>query len=219
MVKMKFLDRLILKFSPSTISMTNERMLYFRYLESMFDRIAAVPGDIMECGVGYGRTFLMLACLVYQDKANDQRALLGFDSFKGFPNPTIEDKSTRNPKKGEHRDTSVERIWKLLRGSGLPKEFLANRVRLVPGFFHESLRVFSERPIALLHIDADLYQSYREVLTRLFPKVSSGGVVLFDEYLDPQWPGATKAIDEYFQPTNYKIKRNDLVNKYFVDKS
>ncbi|MCA4916759.1 MAG: macrocin-O-methyltransferase, partial [Phenylobacterium sp.] len=45
--------------------------------------------------------------------------------------------------------------------------------------------------------DCDLYAPTKAALEALWPKVSRGGVVLFDEYGIPDWPGETQAVDEF----------------------
>ena len=201
-----------------SVPMDAGSMRQFQYLARAFHRISEVPGDIVECGVGKGRTFLMFAYLISQERARRNRTLWGFDSFRGFPEPSAQDASPRNSREGEGADTSVKRIRNLLKECGIDPGFLLSRVRLIPGFFQRSLHKFPDRPIALLHIDADLYQSYRDALSILFPKVAQGGWVLFDEYRRPDWPGATKAIEEWIASTAYKIRYDDLANRYFVIK-
>ena len=96
--------------------------------------------------------------------------------------------------------------------------FLTKNVRLVKGFFENTVDSYDGGPIALLHIDVDLYESYRAVLKKFFPQVANGGVILFDEYKSPRWPGATKAIDEFFRGTPYRIDYDEKARKYFVIK-
>ncbi len=214
-------------------------MRQFRYFIKRYESIRYVAGDVVECGLGEGNTFLMLAYLVGSEWPDSQiralpRVLWGFDSFEGWPDPTKDDQSPRNPQKGEWR-VSQEMILERLAASSIPQEFPDVMIRIVPGFFASTLQDFPERPIAFLHIDCDLYTGYRDVLTALFPKVAKGGVVLFDEYKEfpplpeydygriEKWPGATKAIDEYFADSPYAI-RSYLINhwpgsrKYFVIK-
>jgi hypothetical protein len=43
-------------------------------------------------------------------------------------------------------------------------------------------------PVAMLHIDCDLYSSTRTVLDLVGPRLVTGSVVLFDEYFNyPTW--------------------------------
>ena len=46
----------------------------------------------------------------------------------------------------------------------------------------DSLPTHPRQPITLLQLDGDLYQSYMDSLTILFPLVSPGGIVVFDDF-------------------------------------
>lgn len=212
-------------------------MRQFRYFIKMYESVKNVEGDVVECGLGEGNTFLMLAYLAGSEDGGYRhtRILWGFDSFQGWPEPSEYDQSPRNPQKGEWR-VSPDMILERLDASSIPQEFPDLEIRIVPGFFAETLPNFPDRKIAFLHIDCDLYAGYRDVLARLFPKVARGGVVLFDEYKEfpplpeygggriEKWPGATKAIDKYFVDSPYAIQSYPINHwpgskKYFVVKS
>jgi len=60
------------------------------------------------------------------------------------------------------------------------------------------LHKFSQDQFCFIHLDVDIHSSYIECLTELYPKLVPGGVVVFDDYGSPKWPGAKKAVDELF---------------------
>ena len=62
-------------------------------------KTSKVKGDIVEFGVGRGRSLLVLSYLLSQ--MNSKKKLYAFDSFKGFGEIHTKDRSSRNPKKGE----------------------------------------------------------------------------------------------------------------------
>ncbi len=200
-----------------TIAMDVRQMRHFRCLGDLYALIQDVPGDIVECGVGRGRSFLQFAHLMSEEERI--RTLWGFDSFEGFPSPGKEDESVRNPKKGEWSGTAPEDILGVLRTAGIDRDFIENQVRLVPGFFEASLGQYTGDPIAFLHIDADLYESYRDVLQAFVPYVSTGGVVLFDEYGHEKWPGATKAVDEFLQGTPWRLTHHQVGDRWYFVKT
>ena len=199
------------------IAMVAPMLDWFRYFQRMYGRVNHLPGDIVECGVARGQSLFMLAYLMTREPSPHARMLWAFDSFQGFPEPTREDASPRNPKKGEIRIEQEEVVLRL-QESGIDEKTFRDSIRIVPGFFDKTLRQFPDRPIALLHIDADLYQSYQAVLTHLFPKVVEGGIVLFDEYGTVNFPGATKAINEYFLKTAYLVQREPIYGRHYVVK-
>ncbi len=175
------------------------------YFKEVYDRAQNVDGDVVECGVAYGGSLLILGALIKQEGKG--RVLYGFDSFQGFPEPTAEDESFRKPQKGEYGDASMERIKKLFKRAGLPESIL------VKGFVEDTVENFKGK-IAFLHVDTDLYNSYKVIFKELFDKVVSGGVVLFDEYNEPKFPGATKAVDEFLASTDYKLQRVKYMDKF-----
>jgi O-methyltransferase len=49
--------------------------------------------------------------------------------------------------------------------------------------------------IALLRLDTDWYESTRHELEHLYHRVSTGGVVIIDDY--GHWEGSRRAVDEF----------------------
>lgn len=154
------------------------------------DRVKEVPGAFVECGVWKGRTLLILAAL-----AGREREVWGFDSFHGFP-PLSGHDIPENAAREHFQDTSFSMVKKFL---------TLNKVsaHLVPGYFRDTLPRYKKDigPIALLCLDCDIYESYQTCLEELYDSVSSGGVILLDEYRNPEelrkWPGAARAVDEF----------------------
>lgn len=198
------------------VPMDSRQMGNMVYLARMFERVKDIKGSVVECGVGRGRTFLEFAYLIFTEGKG--RNLWGFDSFEGFPEPAKEDEGPRNPKKGEWSGTSPEDIIFILKRAGLNLAKIKSQVKLVPGFLSETLHKYDGGPIALLHIDVDLYEAYRTALNVLFPHVAKGGLVLFDEYGAERWPGAKKAVDEYFKNRPEKVEYDAPFGKYYVVK-
>ena len=181
--------------------------------------VADVDGTIVECGVARGESLLMLTLLANAEGKG--REVWAFDSFEGFPEPSVHDVSPRRVQKGE-RAVDVESVCKLLRDGGVPQAFMTTKVTLVKGFFEETLADYRGGRIALLHLDVDLYESYRCALRQLQPEVAPGGVTAFDEYLGTfdriNWPGARKAIDEYFGKDISRITKDTSSGKYYLVK-
>tara|TARA_Y100000994_G_C15619607_1_gene412423 strand:- start:68 stop:784 length:717 start_codon:yes stop_codon:yes gene_type:complete len=174
---------------------------------------------IIEAGVGYGDTFLFLALIAEKLGMN----LIGFDSFCGFPE-IINKKDRRlfgKPiAKGQWNVSSIKSIRNRLKNSGVGENFLNNNLELVQGFFEDSLRNFqTQKKILFLHLDVDLYSSYKTCLEYLWQHVIVGGVVVFDEYQDPKWPDAKEAIDEFFNEKGINVELDQLTKRGFVKKT
>ena len=183
----------------------------FEIMLELYSEVRLVPGCIVEMGYGYGISFSTLAYL----SQNEGRRIYSYDSFKGFPDPSFQDISIRTPKKGDwsHR-TKQEAIVQLM-DFGIED---LSRFYFIEGFVEESLQKLApEEEICFLHVDLDLYSGYKISLEKLWPLVASGGIVLFDEYNDLKWPGATKAINEFIQLNSLEIRRHTS-GKYYVKK-
>jgi hypothetical protein len=195
------------------VSAHARRLIYFY---DLLCKVANVEGDIVECGVGWGRSLFAFALL--SELFDRERKIYGFDSFQGFPEPTREDEAQRhNIKKGRY-STTKEGVIRYLVNSGMNRTFIDGKIILIEGYFSQTLREYSGRAIALLHLDCDLYQSYKESLHSLYPKMARGGVIAFDDYHEKdKFPGAKKAIDEFFTGRE-EISRSNMINRYYAIK-
>jgi hypothetical protein len=131
-------------------------------------RSVAMDGDVLEFGVAGGQT-LNILCSQFKDRSVD-----GFDSFKGLPEDWTDDTPSGT--------FSTE--------GTLPTHLLSN-AKLHVGMFEDTLPKYlasTEAPVALLHIDSDLYSSAHTVLFGLAPRLRAGSIIVFDEFLNyPGW--------------------------------
>ncbi len=193
------------------------RLVHFN---SLVEKIAAVDGDVVECGVADGASLAALASLL---KIYGQtRQVWGFDSWAGLPTPSDADAGDASiAEGGMFSQSSTAKVRDELLAYGLTGNEIAKSVKLVPGFFSETLPSYSGR-IALLHVDVDLYQSYLDCLTNLWPYVQEGGVVAFDEYgEDDTWPGARRAVDEFLATQSVDVaemRHDEISGKWWIMK-
>jgi hypothetical protein len=69
-------------------------------------------------------------------------------------------------------------------------------------------------------LDCDLYSSYKIGLEYFYLRMVPGGVILFDEYNDPPWPGCNQAVDEFLsaRPETPQMIASDGYQKYYLVK-
>ena len=149
-----------------------------------------IPGDVVETGVWRGGS-MILASAVLEDS---DRKIWCCDSFEGMPVPTVHDQAfsgTEDFSDLEFHQVSVEQVKDNFRRYGL----LSDRIQFVKGWFSESLPKAPIDRIAILRMDGDLYESTRDTLAPLYPKVSPGGFVIVDDY--NSWEGCKQAVTEY----------------------
>ena len=205
---------------------------HLTYWNNLFNHLLInnVKGDIVECGVGNGETLsYILFNLTYNQKFSDKN-YIGFDSFEGFPEPSIHDKGPDTftesgilieTKKGQWNHINEKFVLNNLQDLGFNLEDF-EKVKFKKGFYEN---IFSNEykninKISLLHVDCDLYSSTKISLETWFSKVEKNGIVVFDEYLDSirRFPGATKAINDFLGEDKKNIKICPFTKKYYFIK-
>lgn len=195
-------DYLHSKVLPPVYRQSVARLLYFH---SMLNSVRDVDGDIVECGVSIGHGLLYFTLL--SELLGRERDVHGFDSFAGFPQSTDPDRKSSGDfemMKGDYASPK-ELVTRVLHEGRVSQCTIDERVRLYRGYFEETLPSY-RGAIALLHLDCDLYESYQTCLGLLYDKVVDGGVIMFDEYEDPNFPGAKRAIDEFFDAKREQVQ-------------
>ncbi len=115
------------------------------------------------------------------------RPLHLFDTFEGMPE-TDPDRDLH--KHGDFADTSEASVRSYLSGF--------TNVNIVAGLIPDSLRVVSDRTFSFVHIDLDIYCAIKSACEFFYPRLVSGGTLLFDDYGFPSCPGARAAVEEFF---------------------
>lgn len=160
-----------------------------RHARDVIER--GVPGDYAEFGTWRCGSLFAVARAWEKFGAAD-RSLLGFDSFEGLPPPS-EPRDGPWLRKGVFSDVDFGEIERFFADQGL-----SNRVTLVRGWFDRTIGRLDDHRLALLHIDADLYDSVKCALEAGWERLSPGGVVVFDDYRHPDCAGCTIAVEEFF---------------------
>ena len=172
----------------------------------LFKLTLEVPGDIAELGVFRGLGLMTWANLLETYCIGDRTKIVyGFDNWKGFTELSDEDHTKLEELQKEEGGFSPGRYFEELRDAIVlfdSDRFVPwkGRIKLVEGDIETTIPNFvKENPgvrFSLIHFDCDLYKPTKIALEHLFPKVSRGGVILFDEYSIKDWPGETQAVDE-----------------------
>lgn len=136
-------------------------------------------GDFWECGVFRGGSARIIS-----DLLTHQRLYL-FDTFIGLPAPTP---SLDDHREGDFSDTSLE---------GVKKTVPYPNTTFIKGLIPDTFKGFELSRISFAHVDVDLYASVKDCVEFIYPRILSGGIILFDDYGFPQCRGAKVAVDEY----------------------
>lgn len=120
---------------------------------------------VLEFGVCRGGTIKVIR------RSLDKSFLVfGFDSFVGLPEAWV-DKDGKTVVPPGHFSTQ----------GSIPK---VDGVKFFAGWFKDTLPKYLAvaQPIALLHVDSDIYSSAREVLWALNDHIVEGTIIVFDEW-------------------------------------
>jgi len=168
-----------------------------------------VAGAFVECGVWRGGSVMAMIRTLHE-LGQDDRDIYLFDTFEGMTAPTDKDVSPIDPpalqtwRLAQSRQSkpwsqlfrpdvfNEQRVRELLLSTGYPEE----RLHFVRGAVEQTLPDNAPSSIGLLRLDTDWYESTRHELEHLFPRLSSGGVLIIDDY--GHWEGCRRAVDEYF---------------------
>ena len=151
-------------------------------------------GCVVECGTWRGGiSFGMVEALP------EIMEFHCFDSFEGLPPAGPLDGELAHELQQEGRMIAVNNTASLEEfrdGLGLLDPELQKKVHIHKGWFEETLPRFkSGRPISVLRVDCDWYDSVMLTLDSLFDRVCKSGLIIIDDYM--QWEGCSKAVHDF----------------------
>jgi len=159
----------------------------------------SVIGDFMEAGVWRGGSTILMAGLA-KFMWEEPRRIFVADSFEGLPKPDS-DKFPNDKGDTHHRHDFLAIDLNTVKNNFEKYGVLSDRVVFIKGFFKDSLPAAPVEQLALLRVDADMYEGTIQVLEHLYDKISLGGFVIIDDYgALPNQCG--KAVDEFRSKRN-----------------
>lgn len=164
---------------PSLMSATGRVDVHT--LAAKFLADSRLRGPYLEFGVGKGRSAVSALRAYTREGVCDHFVLC--DSFQGLP-------PLQGPDAGSAQFSPGDYAFSQADVAAFLHEYEADalaRVTYVPGWFGAGTRdavaaALEQQPIALLHVDVDLYESCRWVLEAATPWLRPGVVVLFDDW-------------------------------------
>lgn len=185
---------LILQVKPKYTMLSTYRLINLYDLVQESNALD-LSGDIVECGVWNGGSAAIMGVACRDDKTHFKtRKIWLFDSFQGLPRPGKRDgKRERNCYFEGWNKGDIEKVVKIFKKLGVSLE----NVKIIAGWFDSTLSAADINTIAVLHIDADWYNSVKVVLEKLYEKVVPGGFVVVDDYW--LWQGCREAVKDYIK--------------------
>jgi len=203
-----------LRVAPYTMTTPPRIYALIRAVEYVTAR--AVPGAFAECGVWRGGSMMAVAITLLRLGVTD-RDLYLFDTFTGMTAPSDEDVKRSGERAADllADESPGSDIWAIaplddVREAMLSVGYPQERIHFVQGPVEETLPASAPDEIALLRLDTDWYSSTKHELEHLYPRLTSGGVLILDDY--GYWQGARRATDEYMSEIGVPVLLNRIDN-------
>lgn len=155
---------------------------------------AKLDGAYIELGFCTGKSINFIAAL------QPTKTIYGFDSFEGVAEDW--DKGYTKIRKG---------TFKIVDQNFVPS--VLNNVKLYKGWFKDTLpkfvtEILQNKPIALLHVDCEVYSSTKDAFDALKNNIVPGTIIVFDEFYNyPEFEHHEyKALMEFLQTKNLKAE-------------
>jgi O-methyltransferase len=151
-----------------------------------------VPGDLIETGVwrGGGSIFMRGVLKAY---GSTDRTVWVADSFEGLPPPDVE-KYPQDAGDIHHELKYLAVPIETVKANFARYDLLDDNVKFLKGWFKDTLPGAPIDKLALIRLDGDMYESTMDGLVNLYPKLSSGGYIIVDDYC---LKGCREAVHDY----------------------
>jgi len=169
-----------------------------------------LPGDVIEAGSSRcGASILMAREL--RASGVDKR-VLACDTFAGFDRAELAREREAGlcaAPDGAFSSTSLEYVRRKLAALGM-----TDSVVPVEGPFSRTLPGLAG-PFCMVFVDCDLRDSLVYAAETLWPRLSSGGRLVFDDYSDSRWGGARLGVDEFVSTHAGQIREHGLLGRLY----
>jgi O-methyltransferase len=170
-------------------------------LDSVLEK--GTDGSIVEFGCYIGTTSLFIRRLLDAKGLSDNIDFHVYDSFEGLPEKSSADTS----RAGEQFRAGELAVSKKAFYREFQKAHLEPPV-IHKGWFKDLTAADVPDKIAFAFLDGDFYESIRDSLKLVLPRMQKGGVIVIDDYAREALPGAARAVHEHFRPDQIRTAHN-----------
>ncbi len=136
-----------------------------------------VPGDVIETGAWRGGACIFMRGIFAAYGVRDRKVYVA-DSFQGLPRAEVPQDEGDTHHTHPFLAVSQAQVEANFRRYGL----LDDQVVFLNGWFKDTLPTAPIDRLAVLRLDGDMYGSTMDALNALYPKLSSGGFCIVDDY-------------------------------------
>jgi O-methyltransferase len=145
-----------------------------------------VEGDLIEAGAWRGGASILMRATL-DALGETERTVFVADSFQGFPASVALDERAAG-----FFAVDPEEVRESFARLGLE-----HGVRIVAGYFEETLAALADQRWAVVRLDADTYDATRAALDALYPRLAVGGYLIVDDYGVMAEHECRRAVEEF----------------------
>ncbi len=160
-------------------------------------------GAVVEFGCYIGTTSLFIRRLLDVKGLSSHIAFHVYDSFEGLPDKSAADAS----RAGEQFVAGELAVSKKQFIHEFQKAHLQTPI-IHKAWFKDLKDTDVPERIAFAFLDGDFYESIRDSLRLVLPRMQKGSVIIVDDYAREALPGAARAVHERFNPDQVRTAHN-----------
>jgi hypothetical protein len=179
-------------------------------LVAQLDLVSGVIGDIVECGSAHCGTSIVMAR--HAMSFGMHKTVFACDSYEGFDKAELAREhaaglTTVGP--AAFTSTSYGYVQRKIAALGLEGVVIPIR-----GYFTDTIPGLPG-PFCLVLVDCDLRESLLFAARTLWPRLSSGGRLLFDDYHNLGFKGAHEGVDAFVTEHQAQIREHGLLGRLY----
>lgn len=181
-------------------------------LYELYKKVLGISGHIAEVGVYKGAGSILFGKLIQIFESESLTMVHGFDNFQGTR------AVPENPLQVQGGNLSnEEKLRKLIRLQNLENTIKIHNLNAetdLPVFFANN----SHLRFKLVFLDSGTYEVTAASIKALWPRLTPGGLMIFDQYNNEVSPGETRAVNELLPNLKIETIANSWMPGSFVAK-
>ena len=162
-----------------------------------------VPGHVAEFGSWRGTNVLFMAKLLRIFDPHGSKIVHCFESFKGLNTFKKEDKNAVKFK-GKYRG-SFKELSDVISLYEMNDEIVIHK-GLIEKKLPQAIREDKSLMFSFIYCDVDFYKPTKVILNLVHDRLSKGGLLVFDEWNNTDFPGEGQAVNEFLKKYGHKYQ-------------
>lgn len=165
-----------------------------------------IPGDVAEFGCYVGTTSLFLRRMLNALDLSQTKLLYAYDSFTGLPGKTQADASGAGEqfRAGELAVSKKQFLHEFQKANLKPPI-------TVKAWFKDITPEQLPEQIAFAFLDGDFYESIRDSIRLVWPRLIEGGTITIDDYNRAALPGVSRAVQEFIDGKSLAVRHEHQI--------